>query len=95
MFGAEEADNGKQLHLLRACPEILNTCDMEEQEIGGLRVPVLTVPGKRVIVRPDAPLYAPWAPTETEDTRITLIPYFAWNNRGMGEMRVWLPAEQG
>ncbi|MBR4333100.1 MAG: hypothetical protein IKP72_10525, partial [Clostridia bacterium] len=52
---------------------------------------VLTVPGKRVIVRQDAPLYAPWAPPKTENTRITLIPYFAWNNRGMGEMRVWLP----
>jgi len=48
-----------------------------------------------VIVRPGAPLYAPWTPTETEDASITLIPYFAWNNRGQGEMRVWLPVEQG
>ena len=90
VFCAEEADNGKQLHLLRACPDMLNSFDLEEKEIGGLSVPVLTVPGKRVKADPAAPLYAPWAPPETEDTRITLIPYFAWNNRGMGEMRVWL-----
>ena len=91
VFCAEEADNGKQLHLLRACPDIKNEFQLAEREIGGLSLPVLTVPGKRVAVPSDAPLYAPWAPPKTENTRITLIPYFAWNNRGMGEMRVWLP----
>ena len=25
-----------------------------------------------------------------EPAEITLVPYFAWNNRGEGEMRVWL-----
>ncbi len=25
------------------------------------------------------------------DTRLTLIPYYAWNHRGAGEMEVWLP----
>ncbi len=25
------------------------------------------------------------------DTRLTLIPYYAWNHRGTGEMEVWLP----
>ena len=41
----------------------------------------------------NAPLYAPWTPAEAEETELTLIPYFAWNNRGKGEMRVWLTAE--
>ena len=91
VFCAEEADNGKQLHLLRACPDILKDFHMEDRDMGGLCVPVLTVPGRRVRVPDRAPLYAPWAPPEEEDTRITLIPYFAWNNRGKGEMRVWLP----
>jgi len=22
---------------------------------------------------------------------VRLIPYFAWDNRGMGEMRIWMP----
>ena len=26
-----------------------------------------------------------------ESADITLVPYFAWGNRGVGEMRVWLP----
>jgi DUF1680 family protein len=28
---------------------------------------------------------------ESGDKRITAIPYFAWANRGRGEMRVWIP----
>ncbi|WP_424466366.1 glycoside hydrolase family 127 protein [Pseudoclavibacter helvolus] len=27
-----------------------------------------------------------------EETRLTLVPYFSWGNRGPGAMRVWLPA---
>lgn len=26
-----------------------------------------------------------------ESTKIRLIPYFAWDNRGFGEMRIWIP----
>ena len=93
VYCAEEADNGKNLHLLRACPEKKAEAQFRDMEIDGLTVPALTVPGKRVTVPDSAPLYAPWHQPETEETKITLIPYFAWNNRGKGEMRVWLEAE--
>jgi DUF1680 family protein len=29
----------------------------------------------------------------TEDIEVTLVPYYAWNNRGNGEMNVWLRTE--
>ncbi len=93
VYCAEEADNGKNLHLLRACPVIKAEAQFRDMEIDGLTVPSLTVPGKRVAVPENAPLYAPWRQPETEETKITLIPYFAWNNRGKGEMRVWLQTE--
>lgn len=35
-------------------------------------------------------LYSYEAPTG-EDCQITLIPYYAWGNRGLNQMRVWLP----
>ncbi len=35
-------------------------------------------------------LYSFRAPQE-EPCRITLIPYYAWGNRGLNQMRVWLP----
>ncbi|MDP6775867.1 MAG: glycoside hydrolase family 127 protein, partial [Candidatus Latescibacteria bacterium] len=36
-------------------------------------------------------LYREAAPLEPETIRIKLIPYYAWNNRGVPEMTVWLP----
>jgi len=38
-----------------------------------------------------AALYRPLAPTTPERRTITLIPYYAWANRGVSEMSVWLP----
>ena len=41
------------------------------------------------------PLYRDPAARDTEPTPasvpLTAIPYFLWNNRGAGPMRVWLP----
>ncbi|MBU1099423.1 MAG: glycoside hydrolase family 127 protein [Bacteroidetes bacterium] len=31
---------------------------------------------------------------KVEDIRFTAIPYYAWNNRGKGEMEVWFPYEK-
>ena len=39
---------------------------------------------------PDA-LYQPLSVAGMEKIPLRLIPYFAWDNRGFGEMRVWLP----
>ena len=49
----------------------------------------LEVPGLREVPG-DGPLYADYAPAEVRPVELRLIPYFAWANRGEGEMRVWL-----
>ncbi len=62
--------------------------------LGG--VTVLSCPGKRV--RQDGwgsgALYrdvsATVAAAEEEDVTLTWIPYYAWDNRAPGEMRVWV-----
>jgi DUF1680 family protein len=39
-------------------------------------------------------LYQPYgsAPSATRrPVRLTAIPYYAWGNRGLGSMRVWIP----
>jgi DUF1680 family protein len=36
-------------------------------------------------------LYRPKQVTATTDIYLRLIPYYAWANRGAGEMSVWLP----
>jgi hypothetical protein len=41
----------------------------------------------------DTTLYRRVGSLEKEKVRITLIPYYAWGNRGMGDMAVWLPVD--
>ena len=41
----------------------------------------------------DQQLYRDFAPSKPEKLPITFIPYYAWANRGVAEMSVWLPAE--
>ena len=36
-------------------------------------------------------LYQDYGNREYEEITARMIPYFAWDNRGMDEMRVWLP----
>ncbi len=36
-------------------------------------------------------LYQEYMDRGYEKIQARMIPYFAWDNRGMGEMRVWLP----
>jgi len=38
-------------------------------------------------------LYRRVGSLQTEKLRITLIPYYAWGNRGKGDMAVWLPVD--
>jgi hypothetical protein len=36
-------------------------------------------------------LYQSLKVTGKESVLVRLVPYFAWDNRGMGEMRIWMP----
>jgi len=36
-------------------------------------------------------LYQRWEPASEKRIRVTLIPYYAWANRGISQMTVWLP----
>jgi len=95
-YCAEEADNGKDLHLFRLDPTWCDPArrketEAEMSEIKGVPVLTLCVPVLRE--RPAAPsnlLYTAYTPPAVEETTLRLIPYFAWANRGEGEMRVWL-----
>ena len=38
-----------------------------------------------------AELYSEWKESELVETKIKLIPYYKWGNRGENQMRVWMP----
>lgn len=53
----------------------------------------LSVPALREVEEDSSALYHEWKPLQTQDVNLTLIPYFAWANRGENEMSVWLRAQ--
>ena len=39
-------------------------------------------------------LYREWRPVEKQKVHIRLIPYYAWDNRGIDDMSLWLPVSK-
>ena len=83
----EQADNGADLHNLSLSdkPKII-----EHQYDPGLLngIVELEVEGKRYSSKNNL-LYGTQKPS-SEKVILKAVPYFAWGNRGLGEMRVWL-----
>ncbi|MCM1027610.1 MAG: glycoside hydrolase family 127 protein [Roseburia sp.] len=93
-FCLEERDNGKNLHLLRVDAERLGEARVEKTKELGHEMCVLKIPGmRRQESGEGAPLYGEYAPAREEETELTFLPYYAWGNRGEGEMSVWCKYE--
>ena len=89
VFAAEETDNGKNLSALYIDTSKPIRSRWEETLAGGTMV--LEVSGKRISQDgwDEGKLYSDMR-MKLEDTTITLVPYAYWNNRGEGEMAVWM-----
>lgn len=96
-FCMEEADNGKNLHLYKVdksriqAGEKWNVSVEMSKELGH-PMAVLKVPGLRQeesSVQQES-LYIEYQPAKETQTELTFVPYYAWNNRGEGEMSVWV-----
>ena len=95
----EEADNGKNLHLLKVDTEKLlgaekggvnqEAVSVEKTHELGHEMCMLKVPGLRRAEVQNTALYSDYVPGQESETTIKLVPYYAWNNRGEGEMQVW------
>ncbi len=89
-FCAEEADNGKNLHLIRVAPICRpEHVKVEMTETLGRPMAVLKIPAKRQLPSVGG-LYIDYTPPVEEGATLTMIPYYAWANRGEGEMAVWI-----
>jgi len=89
VYCLEEADNGGELWNIRlpARDAAAFTAQVDEGLGGAV---TLACPGKRVLPWKEASLYRPAQEAVTEDINLKWIPYYAWANRGLGEMRVWV-----
>ena len=87
VYCLEEADNGPALNRLVLERGAELSCKEKPDLLGG----VVTVQAEalrekdaesELLYRTEAPSY--------ETVPVTFIPYYAWANRGMGEMSVWV-----
>ena len=89
VYCLEEADNGKDLHLLRMSDDLQGEVDWKT--IGGVPAAVIRTKGRRrKITGTDTGLYTLYKKVQYENTELTWIPYYTWANRGEGEMQVWI-----
>ena len=91
VYCAEEADNGANIPGLRFCKEAVIEEAFEPDTLDG--VMVLQTKGARDTAGGPALYFAVDDDSYTE-ADIRLVPYFAWGNREVGEMAVWLPLLQ-
>ena len=87
VYCLEETDNGPDLHLLRLRPGA--AFSESEASVRGERVIALSTTGERRVPAGAPALYSEWRPPVVEAAPLRFIPYYAWANRGEGEMQVW------
>ena len=109
VYCLEEADNGRDLGLLRVnMQKLQKDSTAKEQEmrpnvvpkVGGVvekstalghEMRILKIPGFRQAAAGfENTLYGDYTPVLEREVMLTFIPYYAWNNRGEGEMSVWV-----
>ncbi|MBR5751699.1 MAG: glycoside hydrolase family 127 protein [Clostridia bacterium] len=88
VYCLEEADNGKNLSALALSRQAEFRC---EERMGAVCV---SAPARRLSEDgwDEYELYASDRVPVYEDVTARFIPYYLWNNRGEGEMRVWVRA---
>lgn len=88
VYCLEEADNGTELYRIRLGTPADFTVEYEKNLLGGL--PVITCTGRKQKAWEGAKLYRVRKASEYEEKPLRFIPYYAWANRGRGEMIVWV-----
>ena len=89
VYCLEEADNGKNLHLLTM--DCSKPCTEVREEIAKEPIIAILAQGSREkLTQTDGSLYMPVKQAEKEPAELHFIPYYVWANRGENEMTVWV-----
>lgn len=86
----EGADNGDDIQALFIDRELSATVRAGEGVLSGMTL--LDISGKRLVYPDSGQLYSENEPYREQAT-LRAIPYFAWGNRGLNQMRVWMHEE--
>lgn len=85
VYCMEEADNGKDMHLLKMDENA--RFDTEKRQIATESLIAIKAQGWRQKKQESSDLYTVHKKLEFERTTLTWIPYYAWSNRGKGKCR--------
>ena len=86
-------DNGSDLHEVRLPLDAQFDIKFEEDLLGG--VSIIEVDAERVAKKwEERILYSSDNEIQYTPSKLTFVPYYAWDNRSMGEMLVWIREEQ-
>ena len=83
-----EEDNGPVLHCIQVTDKAVFKEEYRPDLLRG--VVVLESVGRKQKTEEDRPLYSDSVEECYEEKKLTWIPYYAWANRGPGEMMVWV-----
>ena len=86
VYCLEQIDNGPNLDAVLLPPD--GSFEPSEQSDMPDGILALIGPGVREDAQTES-LYAD-EPPSTRGIKVTAVPYYAWNNRGPGEMLVWI-----
>lgn len=93
VYCLEEADNGSDLHLIVLPKETEFNVEFEPRLAGGMQV--ITALAERQQAKDwGEELYKRETVVQAEPAHVTFIPYYAWANRGIGEMLVWVREQE-
>lgn len=87
VYCLEEADNGKELHLLSV--STASKPVVQDEVICGIPVKTITLSGFRYEKGEGQGLYRPWSAEKKKAASLKFIPYYMWANRMENEMQVW------
>ncbi|MBR6763971.1 MAG: hypothetical protein IKM13_09510 [Clostridia bacterium] len=88
VYCLEEADNGQSLGDIRLSAKPGFKVKYEPDLLSG--VTTITFRGSRRDDDFGGALYREYNPVRKEEREFKAIPYYAWNNRGEGELAVWI-----
>jgi len=93
IYCIEEEDNGENLHLIRIPKNYKFEYCFNTNKFGGAGIIEVNAEKRIIQSEWENQLYLTDVEELYEETKITLIPYYCWANRSLGEMLVWLDKE--
>jgi uncharacterized protein len=86
VYCLEQVDNGANLDAITIASQATFSAEERSDLLGG----IMALTGPAVREQTDSGELYSDHPPPTEEIKVTAVPYYAWNNRGPGEMLVWV-----